>query len=221
MLVCPFCRASNPEVNATCSTCGRELRQGVQPVTSIVRREPPEVPAEPPVKPGPRWGRISAVVTVVVLVAGFVVWTAVRPQACDHKFSSSQIPYCLTVPRGWNASIAHIGPTDVDQFVNLPATAVVMSLQLRTGVSLQAYANAARAIDQEKDLVAGPQTVTRLGGAPAYEWQLSVQGGRFQGVEVVTVHDDIGWTVQLDDDESTIGSHLDQFRSMLSSFHFR
>ena len=160
-----------------------------------------------------------AVIVVLVAVAG--TWFALRPQACDGKYSSTQFDYCLTVPQGWNASVAHIGPTDVDQFVSPPATTVVLSIPLRSGVSLFRYATAARAQDTTKGLVAGPLTSTHVGGVNAYQWQLSEKNGRFQGVEVVTVHDDVGWTIQLNDDESTIGSHLDQFHSMLSSFHFR
>jgi len=48
-----------------------------------------------------------------------------------------------------------------------------------------------------------------------------VKGGRFQGVEVVTVHDDVGWTLQLNDDQASFPSHIGAFRSMLSSFLFR
>ena len=221
MLVCAFCRESNPEDLATCAKCGRELRPGLQPMTSIRRQPPVAVPSPPPIEPGPRWGRIGVLLVVLALIAGGATWLSLRPQACDGKFSSAQFAYCVSVPQGWSASVAHIGPTDVDQFVSLPATAVVMSLDLRSGVSLSTYASIARDQDTEKGLTAGPQTQTRLGGVPALQWDLSESGGRFQGIQVVTVRDDVGWTVQLNDDEATFQSHLDQFRAMLSSFHFR
>ena len=122
MLVCPFCRASNEEGRQTCAQCGRELRHGVQPSPVVVRRSPPSDLEPPPqIKPGPRWGRIAALGVVVLLGAGAGTWLAVRPQACDGKYSSTQFGYCVTVPHGWRASVAHIGPTDVDQFVKLPA----------------------------------------------------------------------------------------------------
>ena len=68
---------------------------------------------------------------------------------------------------------------------------------------------------------AGAAALTTLGGETAYQWDLSVKGGRFQGLEVVTVRDDVGWTLQLDDDQATYTAHVGQFRSMLSTFHFR
>ena len=144
-----------------------------------------------------------------------------RPQPCDHKFSSSQFAYCLNVPRGWSANVAHIGSADVDQFVSLPATTVIASLALRSGSTLSIYARAARRQDSRKGLTTGPQRSTRIDGSPALQWNLTVDRGRFQGIELVTVRDDVGWTVQLDDDETTFGSHLGPFRSMLSSFQFR
>ena len=222
MLVCPFCRAPNPEDHTVCSECGRELQHGVHPETGMIRSQAPvEVESPPPVKPGPRWGRITTLLVVVAVGAGVWVWLGVRPQPCDHKFSSSQFAYCLSVPRGWTASAASIGPTGVDQFVSEPATAVVMSLPLRSGVTLGQYATIARQIDSQKGLTAGAAALTTLGGETAYQWDLSVKGGRFQGLEVVTVRDDVGWTLQLDDDQATYTAHVGQFRSMLSTFHFR
>jgi hypothetical protein len=221
VLICPFCRASNPEDRETCAQCGRDLRQAVQPLPSTVPHEPPsDIEPPPPVKSGPRWGRIVALGVVVLLLAGGGTWLSVRPQPCDGKYTSTQFGYCVTVPQGWRASVAHIGPTDVDQYVALPATTIVMSIPLRSGVSLAQYAGAAQDQDKSKGLTAGPPVMTEVGGASALQWEISKKNGRFKGVEVVTVHDDVGWTIQLNDDEATIGSHLDQFRSMLSSFHF-
>jgi len=202
--------------------CGRELHQDVHPdPVQLRRQEPPDIESSPPVKPGPRWGRIGTLLAIVAVGVAVGVFLAVRPQACDHKFSSSQFGYCLTVPQGWDASAARIGPTDIDQFVNLPATAVVMSLPLRQGVSLEQYAAAARDVNTQKGLTPGDPVTTTLDGSPAIQWDLAVEGGRFQGLEVVTVRDDVGWTIQLNDDTATYRGHVDQFRSMLDTFHFR
>jgi hypothetical protein len=187
---------------------------------SLPHEPPTDIEPPPPVKSGPRWGRIAALGVIVLLLVGGGTWLSIRPEACDGKYTSTQFGYCLTVPQGWRASVAHIGPTDVDQYVNLPATTIVMSIPLRSGVSLAQYAGAAQDQDKTKGLTAGSPTLTKVGGAPAMQWEISKKSGRFKGVEVVTVHDDVGWTIQLNDDEATIGAHLDQFRSMLSSFHF-
>ena len=157
---------------------------------------------------------------VVAGIAGVVTWISVRPTPCDGKFSSSSFSYCVHVPKGWTASSAHIGPTTVDQFLDHPATAVVMALPLRSGVTLAEYEQFA----VQQDTAKGAERQRREadeGGAPALQWDLSVKGGRFQGVEVVTVHDDVGWTLQLNDDQASFPSHIGAFRSMLSSFLFR
>jgi hypothetical protein len=221
VLVCPFCRTSNPEDRETCSQCGRDLRQVVQPMPAAVRHEPPsDIEPPPPIKSGPRWGRITALAVVVLLVAGGGTWLGVRPQPCDGKYTSTQFGYCVTVPQGWTASAANIGSTEIDQYVSLPATTVVLSIPLRSGVTLSQYAGAAQAQDKSKGLTDGPSTTTTVGGTPALEWPISKKNDRFKGVEVAVVHGGAGWTIQLNDDEATIESHLDQFHSMLSSFHF-
>ena len=161
------------------------------------------------------------VAVVVVAGSAFITWLGLRPQPCDGKFSSTLYSYCLEVPAGWSSSIAHIGPTDVDQFVSRTATTVITAFNLPADLELAGYARIALQIDTQKGLTAGPKTQARLGGIPAFEWKLSMEGGRFQGLEVVAVNGDVGWTLQLNDDEATFAAHVDQFHSMLSSFHFR
>src|ERR671924_1135193 len=128
MLVCPDCRGANPEGTIVCEHCGAEMKASS---ALRARRTAPVDVDIPPRKQVARWVPITTFAAIVAAAAALAVWFAVRPQACDGKYSSSQFAYCLTVPRGWTISTATIGSLRVDQFVHGGSTAVVMSVPLR------------------------------------------------------------------------------------------
>ena len=220
MLVCPSCRETNPEGAIVCEHCGADMK--ARAALRGRRSTPPDIEI-PPRKQSPRWVPMTVFALVVVGVAALAVWLGIRPQACDGKFSSSQFSYCLAVPRGWTASSATIGSVSVDQFAHGgTTTAVVMSVPLRSGATIETYAELARDQAMQKGVRPGPTQSIRLDGQPALEWTISAAGDvSFRGIEVVAVVDDTGWTVQLDDAVSTFGDDAAPFRSMLSSWHFR
>src|SRR5438874_308626 len=75
---------------------------------------------------------------------------------------------------------------------------------------------------QQLGIQSGPIRHIRLGGRPAEEWAVSALAQQtFRGVEVATVVDGAGWTVQLDDDVSTSAQDATSFRVLLASWHFR
>ena len=87
---------------------------------------------------------------------------------------------------------------------------------------MNTYARAARLKDRAAGLATGPSRQTRLGGQPALEWDLTMAAQpSFHGLQVVAVENDVGWTVQLDDSSSAFPAHVDPFRAMLASWHFR
>ena len=219
MLVCPSCRTANSEEATRCESCGAEMRAS----TSLAKRrtEPVEFDVTPP-PPPPRWRRITALAVGMAALAAASVWAAVRPSPCDGKYSSDQFDYCVAVPQGWTSTTARIGSADVDEFTRHEATAVVMSIPLRAGISVDAYAEVARRQDKRAGLISGPKQSVRLGGVEAMQWEIShPDEPTFQGLEVVTVNDDVGWTVQLNDDAATYPATLESFHSMLASWHFR
>ena len=226
MLVCPSCRTANEEGTDVCETCGDSLAPGLHPMTATHRAGASVADIETPSPPQPKlWPRVTAAVAVLVAGAAFAIWLAVRPGPCDGKFSSERFAYCVTVPEGWTSQAATIGSVPVDQFVRSgeEATVVVVAFNLRPGTDLAAYASAARDRDREAGLVPGPIKSARLGEERALEWELLAPGEdttSFRALEVVAVHESIGWTLQLDGTAPSFTRHLVALDAMLGSWAF-
>ena len=156
MLVCPSCRAANPEAAEVCDSCGKELRPTYLAIRSATRGAPVEIDLPPP-RVFARWPRITALVVILAGAIGASVWFSVRPTPCDGKFASDQFDYCVTVPAGWTAAAARVGPVQVDQITRHPASAFVMSVELNAGVTLDAYA----------EVVCAGSRLTERGNDPA------------------------------------------------------
>ena len=227
MLVCPACRSVNEEGIDNCEQCGQSLAPGLHPMTGVRRPEAGGADIETPPPPQPKmWPRVAGAVAVLVAGSALAIWLMVRPEVCDGKFSSDRFAYCVTVPEGWSSQPATIGSVPVDQFVKSgeEATVVVVAFNLRPGTGLTAYATAARDRDRQAGLVPGPITQTRLGNERALQWDLLASGEdttSFRALEVVSVHDSIGWTLQLDGTVPSFTRHLDALDSMLGSWTFR
>jgi hypothetical protein len=54
------------------------------------------------------------------------------------------------------------------------------------------------------------------------EWDLTdPDQPSFRGLQVVTLDGETGWTVQLNDSTSSYPASVEDFRSMLATWHFR
>jgi hypothetical protein len=177
-----------------------------------------------PPPPPPLWPRITVLIGVLVIGIGLVSWLALKPSPCDGKFSSDQFAYCIQVPSGWHQEPASIGPLSVDQFVRTDeALVVVVAFSLQPGTELKGYARIARIHARDAGLSAGESVESRLGNTPALEWDLHSTDSllNYQGLEVVAVTGDVGWTIQLDASRLSFPRHVQAFRTMLHSWHFR
>jgi hypothetical protein len=195
---------------------------------TAIRREdvtahelPTPTPAVPKV-----WPRVVAAAVLLLAGGAFGVWLLLRPQPCDGKFSSDRFSYCVAVPDGWSSQPATIGSVPVDEFVRSgeDATVVVIAFNLRPGTDLTAYATAARDRDRQAGLLPGAITPARLGDSPALKWELLAAGentASFRAIEVVSVHDSVGWTLQLDGTIPSFTRHIGALNTMLGSWTFR
>ncbi len=99
------------------------------------------------------------------------------------------------------------------------ATVVVEAVDLETGVALDQWSEFVRTRDEDA-ASAGPGRESKLDGADALQWDVSVasQGGEtFLMREVVTVSNDIGWRVTLNDLQDGFDTSAVVFRDMLDS----
>jgi hypothetical protein len=229
MIVCPSCRQVNEEESQLCVRCGHSLEPGPVQLMPVQRTEAERPPIEirAPKPPSP-W---RAVVVIGVLVLGLVgagVWVLIRPNPCrGTNFTSTNFGYCLTVPRGWQAEEARFGSSvTLDQF-SIPsqaATVLVEAVDLSTGASLDQFAQAVRAKDEQSGLSPGAMSDTNVDGVPARQWDLSVTtdtGTAYQVREVVVVRNDVGWRFTLNDLADSFDQHAGSFEEMLRSFRFR
>jgi hypothetical protein len=227
MVVCPTCREVNEEGRAICQKCGSSLAPDA--VALLPRREPGErAPIEMRKPPQPSKWRPLIVLGVFLVgltaVAGFF---ALRPDPCGHtNFESENFGYCLMVPDGWEAGPAQFGAdVTLDQFAppTGSATVVVEAVDLETGVALDQWSEFVRKRDEDAGLTPGPASDAKLGGADALQWDVSVasEGGeRFLMREVVTVSNDVGWRVTLNDLQDGFDTSAVAFRDMLDSWQF-
>jgi hypothetical protein len=152
---------------------------------------------------------------------------ALRPDPCgDTNFESENFGYCLLVPDGWEAGPAQFGAAvTLDQFAppTGSATVVVEAVDLETGVELDQWSEFVRRRDEDAGLTPGPASEARLDGADALQWDVSVAsegGDTFLMREVVTVSNDVGWRVTLNDLEDGFDTSAVVFRDMLDSWQF-
>ena len=119
----------------------------------------------------------------------------------------------MLVPDGWEAGPAQFGAdVTLDQFAppTESATVVVEAVDLETGgTALEEWSEFVRQRDEEAGLTPGAASETSLDGVGALQWDVTVtpeDGELFQMREVVTVRDDIGWRITLNDVSDGFGT---------------
>jgi hypothetical protein len=229
MLVCPTCRHINDEGTETCSNCGNSLAPGYTALLPV-RRDPSERPpieVRQPRQPS-KW---RPYIVIGVLALGVAVVGAawlLRPDPCEGtNFRSDNFGYCILVPEGWEAGPAQFGSTvTLDQFAppTEAATVVVEAVDLESGTGLDDWSQFVRQRDEDAGLTPGASSGATLDGVEALTWDVTVsaeEGESFHMREVVTVRDDVGWRITLNDVADRFSTSAVVFESMLDSWQFR
>ncbi|MGA9160454.1 MAG: hypothetical protein WB297_06270 [Actinomycetota bacterium] len=227
MVVCPTCREVNEEGRAICQRCGASLTPDA--VALLPRRDPGERPPIEMRKP-PQPSKWRPLIVLGVLLGGALAvgaFVLLRPDPCNEtNFESENFGYCLLVPDGWEAGPAQFGAdVTLDQFAppTGSATVVVEAVDLETGTALDQWSEFVRQRDEQAGLTPGPASEATLDGTDALQWDVSVDaagGDRYLMREVVTVSDDVGWRVTLNDLQEGFDTSAVAFRNMLDSFQF-
>jgi hypothetical protein len=224
MLVCPNCRSENMEEARLCHTCGRSLEGGEMVIRRLERREgqgafidfPP--PKQPSAVPG-----IVGLVLLGVLLLGGTAWYLLRPDPCAGKFESTQFPYCLTVPRGWEAGAQPIQNTPTDVFAPQAALPFVFVTAESTPPEVD---SAAYADVQRQGLEAGGLFPSRIeedevGGSEALAWEMTytdTDGTVLRQRMVTLVRDGQAWQIVLVSTQQDFREARAELDSMLETW---
>lgn len=227
MVVCPTCREVNDEGRAMCQRCGASLLPDA--VALLPRRDPgerPPIEMRKPPQPS-KWRPLIVLGVLVGVALGAGAYFLLRPDPCSGtNFESENFGYCLLVPDGWEAGPAQFGAdVTLDQFAppTGSATVVVEAVDLESGTGLDQWSEFVRQRDEQAGLTPGPASEATLDGTDALQWDVSVDaagGDRYLMREVVTVSDDVGWRVTLNDLQDGFDTSAVAFRGMLDSFQF-
>jgi hypothetical protein len=162
-----------------------------------------------------------------VIVAGIGLAYLLRPDPCSGtNFTSENFGYCVLVPDGWEAGPARFGSdVTLDQFAppTSAATVIVATVDLQQGAALEDFSSFIRQKDEDAGLTPGPAADTNLDGVGALQWDVTVdaEGETYHMREVVTVRDDVGWRITLNDVQQGFPSSAVAFRDLLESWRFR
>jgi len=218
----------NPEEAERCQRCGYSLEPGATSYPPVRRPEADRPPLEiqPPAPPS-RWRAPLIVGSLVAAVVATGVLWLLRPDPCEGtNFESEIFGYCVLVPEGWEAGPARFGAdVTLDQFAppTEPATVVVEAVDLEAGTELEAWSEFVRQRDEEAGLTPGPASGTTVDGVEALRWDVTVEAesGTFRMREVVTVRNDVGWRITLNDLSEGFATTAAVFEDMLGSWQFR
>lgn len=224
MLVCPQCRGENVEEARFCNRCGRSLEPGEMALRRLERSEgqsefldfPP--PKRPSAVPG-----ILALSLLGLLLLGVGAWYLLRPDPCAQKFESSQFPYCLAVPRGWQAGSQPIQNVPTDVFgpqAALPFVYVTADAAPAQADS-QSYADVQRQGLREDGLFPSPLENDEVGGSQALAWETTFtdsDGTVIRQRTITLIKDGQAWQIGLVSTQQDFEQARSQLESMLSSW---
>lgn len=224
MLVCPVCRAENQEESRLCANCGRTLEPEEISLRGLSRREGQgafidfPTPTRPSAVPG-----IIGLALVGLLVLGAGTWFLVRPDPCAGKFASTQFPYCMAVPRGWEGTQQVFQDTPADAFAPRTELPIVLVTAGNTqpGVDSVAYAEAQRQALEADGLFPSPIERDQVAGSDALAWEITwtdTDGTVIRERRVTLVRDGQGWMIFLVSSEQNYRQALSQFRNMLDTW---
>jgi zinc ribbon protein len=226
MVVCPECRSDNPEEAKFCTRCGQSLIATESTIRRVVRREGVEegIDIPTPKLPSPLFG-IAVIAALLVATVGVGVWYFLRPNPCAGKLSSSQFPYCVTLPTGWEQATEEISGQQADAYSAPSGDAVVLVVaeQVEPGVKTTAYAETHRTREESGGLFPGPVEELAVGGQDAVSWEVTAtieNGTVVHQLRVALVQGQTGWVITFVGNEESYGRDRDLFHQILRSWSF-
>ena len=227
MLVCPECRNENPEHAKFCTRCGRTLTAMESSLRRLERRtetdEVIDIPAPKP--PNPLMG-ILGMVAVAVTVVAVGAWWLLRPNPCEGKQASSQFPYCLQVPSGWEQATEQIEGQEADTYQPPSGDALILvqAEQVQPGTDTPAYAEFHRGQQEAGGLFPTPLEHLDVGGEEAVSWEVTstTEGGtQLHQLQVALVRGQTGWVITYAGNEQSYPRDRDVFQQVLGSWSFQ
>jgi hypothetical protein len=224
VLVCPHCRGENVEESRFCNTCGRSLEPGDMALRRLERSEERSefLDFPTPKRPSPVPGIVGLSLLGVVLL-GLGTWVLLRPDPCARKFESTQFPYCLTVPRGWEAGAQPIQDTPTDVFAPQAALPFVFVTAEATPpeVDSQAYADVQRQGLESGGLFPSRIEQDEVGGSEALAWEMTytdTDGTVIRQRMITLVRDGQAWQIVLVSTQQDFREALGRLDSMLETW---
>ena len=227
MLVCPACRNENAEEARFCTTCGRSLAPEEAALLSPSRRDEPGLEIDLP--PPRRYSPLPAILTLAAIVLvglGTLTWFALRPNPCEGKFTSSQFPYCVAVPEGWQQASAAVRGTSVDAF--MPAreglTMWVHAGEAPAGADAQQITEQLRAQAAGSGLSPTQPRPLEIAGTEAlsveYTRSDATTGSRITERRITLVRDDLLWQIVISGDDRRV-HRAEELRQILASWAWK
>lgn len=227
MLVCPECRNENPEEAKFCTRCGRSMAATDTPMRRLQPREEGEEGIDIPVpkRPSPLVGIIMMVAVAVAAVA-VGAWWLLRPNPCEGKRASSQFPYCVALPSGWNPATEEIGGQRADTYSPRTGESIILVVveQVESGTNTSEYAQSERDREESSGLFPGPVEEVDVDGQEAMSWEVTStteSGTVVHQLQVALVRSGTGWVITFAGNEDSYGRHRDIFNSLLRSWSFK
>ncbi len=229
MLICPNCRSENIEEAQFCHQCGRSL----EPATMALRPPPrpegdaTELDVGPRAKPPSPLPGILGVALLLLVGGGFWLWSSMRPDPCEGKFSSVLFSYCTQIPAGWEGGSQLAGTENMDRFVPTEfdaATSVTVDELVDPAAATPSYAQQFRNNQIADGLDPGRAQTVVIDGEQAIGWDVTVTTETeevLQLRDVLLVREDGAWHIRLLSAEADYQAARLAFEDLLANWRWK
>jgi hypothetical protein len=233
VVVCPSCRSENLEDSSVCRHCGNSLAPDSSPMRRLDRpeQEDPQLDLLP-ARRSSAWPMVIVALVLGLGVLGWGLFSALRPNPCQGKYSSALFSYCAEIPEGWAGGSRFDPAGDIDRYQRLGAedaggaeATVEVNEVLDPTVSTQQYAQQFRTSQEADGLEPGPVQVIVIDGQQAVAWNFSSPPEQGQTPlhvrDVITVRPDGAWQIRFVATDEGYEEARFAFEEMLVSWRWK
>jgi hypothetical protein len=176
---------------------------------------------------------LPLIIAVLVVGLGLLGWglvSALQPNPCAGKFSSSLAPYCADIPQGWVGGLRPSGDTYEDRFEpaaldgEAQATVQVTPL-LDPNVATPQYVQQFRTSQQATGFEVSGVDPVMLDGEQALAWNYTVDAesepSPLRVREVILVRGEGAWRIRLVATDEAYENARFQFEELLASWRWK